>query len=50
MLTPGRYGGVEAKEDGDEPFYEKMKRLAANLKELVIAVTSYLIRDFQPMN
>ncbi len=33
VLTPGRYVGAEAAEDDDEPFEEKMKRLAATLRE-----------------
>ena len=33
MLTPGRYVGAEAQEDDGEPFEEKMKRLAATLRE-----------------
>jgi type I restriction enzyme M protein len=33
MLTPGRYVGAEALEDDGEPFEEKMKRLAATLRE-----------------
>jgi type I restriction enzyme M protein len=33
VLTPGRYVGAEAKEDGGEPFEEKMKRLTAKLGE-----------------
>ena len=34
VLTPGRYVGVEAAEEDDEPFGEKMKRLVATLREL----------------
>ncbi|MEX0958521.1 MAG: class I SAM-dependent DNA methyltransferase [Burkholderiales bacterium] len=33
VLTPGRYVGAEAVEDDGEPFEEKMKRLAAKLRE-----------------
>jgi type I restriction enzyme M protein len=33
VLTPGRYVGAEAQEDDGEPFAEKMKRLAATLRE-----------------
>jgi len=33
VLTPGRYVGAEAQEDDGEPFEEKMKRLAAALRE-----------------
>jgi len=33
VLTPGRYVGTEAAEEDDEPFAEKMKRLAATLRE-----------------
>jgi type I restriction enzyme M protein len=33
VLTPGRYVGAEAQEDDGEPFDEKMKRLAATLRE-----------------
>ena len=33
VLTPGRYVGAEAAEDDGEPFEEKMKRLAATLRE-----------------
>ena len=33
VLTPGRYVGAEALEDDGEPFEEKMKRLAAALRE-----------------
>jgi type I restriction enzyme M protein len=33
VLTPGRYVGAEAVEDDGEPFEEKMKRLAATLRE-----------------
>ena len=33
VLTPGRYVGAEATEDDGEPFEEKMKRLAATLRE-----------------
>ena len=33
VLTPGRYVGAEAVEDDGEPFAEKMKRLAAQLRE-----------------
>jgi type I restriction enzyme M protein len=33
VLTPGRYVGAEAAEDDDEPFEEKMQRLATQLAE-----------------
>ncbi len=33
VLTPGRYVGVEIKEEDKEPFEEKMKRLVAQLRE-----------------
>ena len=33
VLTPGRYVGAEAGEDDSEPFAEKMRRLAATLRE-----------------
>ncbi len=33
VLTPGRYVGAELREDDDEPFDEKMKRLVATLRE-----------------
>jgi len=33
VLTPGRYVGAEAQEDGGEPFEEKMKRLTMKLEE-----------------
>jgi type I restriction enzyme M protein len=33
VLTPGRYVGAETQEDDGEPFDEKMKRLAATLRE-----------------
>jgi type I restriction enzyme M protein len=33
VLTPGRYVGAEAQEDDGEAFEEKMKRLAATLRE-----------------
>jgi type I restriction enzyme M protein len=33
VLTPGRYVGAEAQEDDGEPFEEKMRRLAATLRE-----------------
>jgi type I restriction enzyme M protein len=33
VLTPGRYVGAEEAEDDDEPFGEKMKRLAATLQD-----------------
>jgi type I restriction enzyme M protein len=33
VLTPGRYVGAEAAEDDDEPFDEKMRHLAATLRE-----------------
>jgi len=33
VLTPGRFVGAEAAEDDGEPFAEKMKRLAATLRQ-----------------
>jgi type I restriction enzyme M protein len=33
VLTPGRYVGAEAQEGDSEPFEERMKRLAATLRE-----------------
>ena len=33
VLTPGRYVGAAAPEDDGEPFEDKMKRLAARLRE-----------------
>ncbi|MGB4599553.1 MAG: class I SAM-dependent DNA methyltransferase [Trichlorobacter sp.] len=33
VLTPGRYVGAEAQEEDDEPFQEKMQRLAATLDQ-----------------
>ena len=33
-LTPGRYVGIEEKEDDDEPFEEKMDRLTSELSEM----------------
>ena len=33
VLTPGRYVGAEEVEDDGEPFEEKMKRLAATLRD-----------------
>jgi type I restriction enzyme M protein len=33
VLTPGRYVGAEVQEDDGEAFEEKMKRLAAALRE-----------------
>jgi type I restriction enzyme M protein len=33
VLTPGRYVGAEAQEEDDEPFQEKMKRLADTLRQ-----------------
>ena len=33
VLTPGRYVGAEAQVDDGEPFADKMKRLAATLRE-----------------
>lgn len=34
ILTPGRYVGIEERENDDEPFDEKMKRLTGELSEL----------------
>ena len=34
ILTPGRYVGIEDKEEDDEPFDDKMKRLTSELSEL----------------
>jgi type I restriction enzyme M protein len=36
MLTPGRYVGAEKVEDDGEPFEDKMKRLAATLRDQTI--------------
>lgn len=33
VLTPGRYVGAEAQEEDDEPFQEKMQRLATTLDQ-----------------
>ncbi len=33
VLTPGRYVGAEAAEEDDEPFQERMNRLAATLRQ-----------------
>jgi type I restriction enzyme M protein len=33
VLTPGRYVGAAAAEEDDEPFEEKMQRLAATLRQ-----------------
>jgi type I restriction enzyme M protein len=33
VLTPGRYVGAEVRDDEDEPFEEKMRRLVAQLRE-----------------
>ena len=34
ILTPGRYVGIEEKEDDDEPFEQKMTRLTSELGEM----------------
>ena len=34
ILTPGRYVGIEEREDDGEPFEEKMTRLTTELSEL----------------
>ena len=34
ILTPGRYVGIEEKEDDGEPFEEKMERLTSELSEM----------------
>jgi type I restriction enzyme M protein len=34
ILTPGRYVGIEAQEEDDEPFEEKMERLTGELSDL----------------
>lgn len=34
ILTPGRYVGIEAQEDDDEPFEEKMTRLTSELSDM----------------
>ena len=34
ILTPGRYVGIEEKEEDDEPFEEKMKRLTSELSDM----------------
>lgn len=33
VLTPGRYVGAEAQQDDGEPFEQRMRRLAATLRE-----------------
>jgi type I restriction enzyme M protein len=39
LLTPGRYVGSEEVEDDGEPFEEKMKRLAATLRDQTVQAT-----------
>jgi len=34
ILTPGRYVGIEEKEEGDEPFEDKMNRLTGELSQM----------------
>ena len=34
ILTPGRYVGIEEKEEDDEPFEQKMTRLTSELGEM----------------
>ena len=34
ILTPGRYVGIEEQEEDDEPFEEKMARLASELSDM----------------
>ena len=34
ILTPGRYVGIEEKEDDDEPFDQKMTRLTTELGQM----------------
>ena len=34
ILTPGRYVGIEEKEDDGEPFEEKMDRLTSELADM----------------
>ena len=34
ILTPGRYVGIEEKEENDEPFEEKMERLTSELSDM----------------
>ena len=34
ILTPGRYVGIEDKEEDDEPFDEKMTRLTSELSQM----------------
>ena len=36
ILTPGRYVGIEAVEEDNEPFEEKMSRLTSELSEMFI--------------
>ena len=36
VLTPGRYVGVESREEDDEPFEAKMRRLTAEWREQVV--------------
>lgn len=36
ILTPGRYVGIEDKEEDDEPFDDKMKRLTTELDQLFV--------------
>jgi len=42
VLTPGRYVGAEAVEDGGVPFEEKMAALAAQLHEEQFAKSDVL--------
>ena len=43
ILTPGRYVGIEEREDDGEPFEEKMSRLTGELSELF--VQSHTLED-----
>jgi type I restriction enzyme M protein len=46
VLTPGRYVGAKALEDDDEPFEDKMRRLAAKLEEQFAEAARLLLLAF----